>query len=249
MSESESTDRPVWKLESDRMAFLFTTAAAAAFLLFPTVWASPTHLKPTDFKKISCGDEGNWSTLDLGLTLSAVVNEHRDQFHESLQSYDRNRHSYISGAEADGWQRFEYPFLDTVRERDEDGKWFAAKPFRLWKLVGQVRSGVEECEFADLAFERDWVSEISENVIDKCFRYYAAMAGNRSQEDIQLAIRLLKESQSGADSWWVRKIIEVRDDPWVKERSGSALGMAYGQHVIQCQSDMEQGKLLFRVPE
>lgn len=225
---------------------LFTAAVAAVFLLVSAAHASQMDLKPTDLEKFSCSGE----TVNLGMSLALKVDKHQDQFLETLHIYDGDRHSYMGPPDADGWRRFEHPFLDTSQERDENGRRFAAKPFRLWKLVGRVGP---DCEFADLAFERDWVSEITGNVIDKCFRYYAWMAGNRSEADIKLAIRLLTESQTGPDSWMVRKIIEVRDnvknDYGSSDVSGGMLRFAYGRHVIQCQDDIEQGKLAFQIPD
>ncbi|MCZ0942498.1 MAG: hypothetical protein OXJ53_05535 [Gammaproteobacteria bacterium] len=147
--------------------------------------------------------------------------------------------------DADGWRKFEFAVIETSR----DGSGSVQRPFRKWDLTGRVRRVDGNCELSDLTFKRDWVADVGEHVIKKCFRYFAYMAGYRSEDDIDFAIRLMAATPGNKD-WMIRTTMAVKDDPIMElNPSGGSLRMAYGQHVLQCQREIDAGRLTFEAAD
>jgi len=212
-------------------------AALAAVLPLSVLAAS--DLKPVDFEEFQCGD----SALGVMLTVKLFGQQVKSLFDHVLP--DGKRADHMTPPDADGWRKFEFAVVET--DRDSSGS--QQRPFRKWDLTGRMRRVDGNCELSGLTFKRDWVADVGEHVIDKCFRYFAFMAGYRSEDDLKFAIRLMNASRGNLD-WITRTVIAVKDDPIMEiNPSGQRLRMAYGQHVLQCQRDIEQGRLVFEAAD
>ena len=228
--------------ESDKMALRLLARAVAIFLPLGSLAAS--DLKRTDFEKFQCGgDERYHLEAKLVGVLMAEAPKHFEHWWT-----DTERDRQMGSPDANGWREFEYPFVETEWGKDERGP-VAQKPWRKWDLTGRVRKGDGDCELADLDASRDWVADVNEHVINECFRYYAHLAGYRSEDDLDLAVRLMGATQ-GNLGWITRTVIAVKDDPIMEiSPSGGSLRMVYRQHVRQCQREIDEGRLAFEAAD
>ena len=220
------------------MALRHLMAALAALL--PLYGLASDDLKPVDFENFQCGED----------TLDYVIG--RVMFREIPKTFehwwpDGDRSQYIGSPDADGWRRFEDPFQETVMgpHKSRVGK-VALKPWRRWDLIGRVRQWEGGCELDGLAYRRAWVDDVTEHVLDKCFRYYyVSTTGDTREKDVERAVRVMQVSKGNRD-WMVRTVESVRDSPLMADNpSGSRLSMAYGHYVLQCESEIEAGDLEF----
>ena len=140
--------------------------------------------------------------------------------------------------DADGSRLATMYLQETERE---DGR--KVEPWRRQMGVARVRWEGDACEVLELSVERDWTAEITEHVVDRCLRYYAARAGVR--EDMDIALQLLRDGNEG---WASSMIAAVRVDAGKNPglANGPRRGMFYGQYRLACEREIEAGGLTFR---